>query len=158
MLDSATVADVADPALASAAHLTSDSSALQLHLGIHTNAFGNVEIHTIVEQSQVGIAVHGDRDLARWFSSEVGGLESGLKGQHLNLTGVDFSSNRSGVQTATSFQQGQPRQNFSQHQGSSAGTVSTPAASEPVNELLYEQDSSAALPIFGPAARVSILA
>ncbi|MGC2560135.1 MAG: hypothetical protein WA389_15015 [Terriglobales bacterium] len=158
MLDSAPVADVADPAIASAAHLTTDPAALQMHLGIHTSAFGNVEIHTVIEQSQVGVAIHGDRDLARWFSSEVGGLETGLKGQHLNLTGVDFSSNRSGVQTATGFQQGQPRQNFSQDSGTSAGAAPVAAAPGPLNESIYETESSPALPVFGPERRVSILA
>lgn len=112
MLDSAPVAPEA-PVAGGGAHLTSDAAGLQMHVDIHTTAFGNVEIHTVVEQSQVGVAIHGDRDLSGWFNSEIGGLAAGLKGQHLNLAAVDFSG-RSGVQTATSFQQGQPRQNFSQ--------------------------------------------
>jgi len=146
-----------DPASAPPpAHLSADAAALQMHLGIRTSAFGNVEIHTVVEQSQVGVAIHGDRDLARWFSSEVGGLEAGLKSQHLNLNGVDFSSNRSGVQTASSFQQGQPRQNFSQTWGSHAAALPSEAeavASEPETEPV-----PAAL-IAGPSeTRVSILA
>jgi hypothetical protein len=155
MLDSASIAPTNDPALAGA-HLPSDSAALQMHLGVHTNAFGNIEIHTVVEQSQVGVTIHGDRDLARWFNSEVGGLETGLKGQHLNLTSVDFSSNRSGVQTASSFQQGQPRQNSPQN-GTYAPAPShdnDATAAEPVNEL----DLTAALPLQGMETRVSILA
>jgi hypothetical protein len=156
MLDSAPVAPTNDPALVGA-HLPSDSAALQMHLGVHTNAFGNIEIHTVVEQSQVGVAIHGDRDLARWFNSEVGGLETGLKGQHLNLTSVDFSSNRSGVQTASSFQQGQPRQNSPQNAGTYAAAPShdnDATAAEAVNEL----DLTAALPLQGMETRVSILA
>ena len=89
----------------------------QMHLGVRTDSFGAVEIHTVVEQSQVGITVHADRDIVRWFSSEVPSLESGLKGSHLNLTGVHFDQGRSGIQTATGFSHGQPRQNFSQTQG-----------------------------------------
>ena len=108
MLDSAVVPPASDPASQAINPALPDPGALQMHFGIRTNAFGNVEIHTIVEQSQVAVAIHGDRDLARWFNSEMGGLESGLKSQHMNLTGADFSSNRSGVQTATGFQQGQP--------------------------------------------------
>src|SRR5208337_5298217 len=112
------------PATPPAAPTASNSAAdaqmnAQMHVGIRTDAFGAVEIHTVVEQSQVGITVHSDRDIARWFSSEVPGLESGLNKSHLNLTGVNFDSGRSGVQTATGFQQGQPRQNFSQTPGSS---------------------------------------
>ena len=155
MLDSAPVPSTNDSAAGPASHLPSDPAALQMHLGVHTNAFGNVEIHTVIEQSQVGVAIHGDRDIARWFNSEVGGLETGLQGHHLNLTGVDFSSSRSGVQTATSFQQGQPRQNFSQNGGSHAAA---PSAVERETKPVNEPDLSAALPLQGREARVSILA
>lgn len=106
----------------------------QMHVGIHTDVFGAVEIHTVVQQSQVGITVHADRDIARWFSSEVPGLESGLNKSHLNLTAVDFNNGRSGVQTATSFQHGQPRHSFSQTPGSPS--VALPDAASP------EQDSA----------------
>jgi hypothetical protein len=90
----------------------------QMHVGIRTEAFGAVEIHTVVQQSQVGITVHADRDIARWFTSELPGLESGLNKNHLNLTTVDFDNGRSGVQTATSFQHGHPQQHFSETPGS----------------------------------------
>jgi hypothetical protein len=137
----------------SAAHLAAES-ALQMQVGVHTSAFGNVEVHTVIEQSQVGISIHGDRELARWFNSEVSGLETGLKNQHLNLTGVDFSSTRSGVQTATSFQHGQPRQNFSQNSGSYA---SASPADGTASEGATEPDLTTALPVRGPETRVSIL-
>jgi hypothetical protein len=102
----------------------------QMHVGVRTDAFGAVEIHTVVEQSQVGITVHSDRDISRWFSSEVPGLESGLNNNHLNLTGVNFDHGRSGVQTASSFQQGQPRQHFSQTPGSSSAALPGTALAE----------------------------
>ena len=126
-----------------------------MRLGVHTNAFGNVEIHTIVEQAQVGVAIHSDRDLSRWFSSEVSGLETGLKNHHLDLAGVDFSSDRSGVQTATSFQQGQPRQNFFQAPASHSAPLPL-GEIEPVSS--QEPDLIAALPALGPDAHVSFLA
>lgn len=155
MLDSAVVPPASDPASQAINPALPDPGALQMHFGIHTNAFGNVEIHTIVEQSQVGVAIHGDRDLARWFNSEMGGLESGLKSQHMNLTGVDFSSNRSGVQTATGFQQGQPRQDFSQRQSSyNPASPSGESAPQPA----IEPELTAASPVLGTETRVSILA
>jgi hypothetical protein len=155
MLDSAPVTDNDATSAAIGTHLPADVGTIQMHLGVQTNAFGNVEIHTVVEQSQVGVTIHGDRDVARWFSPEMGGLESGLNSQHMNLTGVDFSSNRSGVQTATGFEQGQPRQEFSQHRNSYAATApvgETPP--ESVNELEF----TATVPAIGPESRVSILA
>jgi hypothetical protein len=95
----------------------------QMHVGIRTEAFGAVEIHTVVQQSQVAITVHAERDIAHWFSSEFPGLESGLNKNHLNLTVVDFDSGSSGVQTATSFQQGQPEQHFSNTPGSQSAAL-----------------------------------
>jgi hypothetical protein len=157
MLDSAPAVPLNGAAPANASvHLASDAT-LMMHVGIHTSAFGNVEIHTVVEQSHVGVAIHGDRDLARWFSSEVSGLEAGLKSQHLNLTGVDFGSNRSNVQTATSFQQGQPQQNFSQIQWGHAAAFSS-ATAAPESETETDFDSTVALPAQSPETRVSILA
>jgi hypothetical protein len=154
MLDSAPVPSANDPASAmSAAHLPPDPAVVQMHVGIRTSAFGNVEIHTVVEQSQVGVAIHGDHDVARWFNSEVGSLEAGLKSQHLNLTGVDFSSNRSGVQTATSFQQGQPQQNSSHTSGSNAAALPK-ETSAPESET---EPVPASLPAESREPRVSIL-
>jgi hypothetical protein len=101
------------PDLAAAAQINA-----QMHVGMRTEAFGAVEIHTVVQQSQIGIIVHADRDIAHWFNSELPGLESGLNKNHLNLTAVDFESGRSGVQTATSSQHGQPQQRFSETPGS----------------------------------------
>jgi hypothetical protein len=95
----------------------------QMHVGMRTDAFGAVDIHTVVQQSQVGITVHADRDIAHWFSSEVPGLESGLNKSHLNLTAVNFDNGGSGVQTATSFQNGQPRQYFSEAPGSQSAAL-----------------------------------
>jgi len=130
MLDSAPPA----PATLPAAPIATDpTAAAQMHVGMRTDTFGAVEIHTVVQQSQIGITVHSDRDIAHWFSSEVPGLESGLNKSHLNLTAVDFDHGRSGVQTATSFQHGQPRQSFSQTPGS-------PSAAPPL--ALPEKDTA----------------
>lgn len=120
MLDSAPPV----PPTPTAAPLATDPTATaQMHVGIRTDAFGAVEIHTVVQQSQIGITVHADREIARWFSSEVPGLESGLNKNHLNLTAVDFDSGRCGVQTASSFQHGQPRQHFPENSGSQSATL-----------------------------------
>jgi hypothetical protein len=141
MLDSAPPAPSTPPAPPIA---TDPSAAAQMHVGMRTDAFGAVEIHTVVQQSQIGITVHSDRDIARWFSSEVPGLESGLNKSHLNLTAVDFDHGRSGVQTATSFQQGQPRQYFSETPGSPS------AASRDASSEKDTASESAAIDILPP--------
>ena len=127
-----------------------------MRLDVHTNAFGNVEIHTVIEQAQVGVAIHSDRDLSRWFNSEVGGLETELKNQHLDLAGVNFSSNRSGVQTATSFQQGQARQqNLFQPSTPQSKIPQLPGVE---TDSRPEPNPIAALPVVMPETRVSFLA
>lgn len=134
MLDSAP-APVSTPSMPIAPGVAADLQMNgQMHVGVRTDSFGAVEIHTVVQQSQVGITVHADRDISRWFSSEVPGLESGLNQSHLNLTGVHFDHGRSGVQTATGFSQGQPRQSFSQTPGSqSAGMAGAVSVEEDVS-------------------------
>ncbi len=143
MLDSAPSAPATPPAAPAASNPAADAQMnAQMHVGIRTDAFGAVEIHTVVQQSQIGITVHSDRDIARWFSSEVPGLESGLNNSHLNLTGVNFDHARSGVQTATSFQHGQPRQHSPETRGSQSAALpgaspekDTPPESAPIDIL-----------------------
>jgi hypothetical protein len=159
MLDSAPAAPAALPPAPIAPDSVADVQMnaqvnAQMHRGIRTDAFGAVEIHTVVQQSQVGITVHADQNLTRWFSSEVASLESGLNQHHLNLTAVDFDHGRSGVQTATSFQQGQPRQDFSHAPGS-------PSVASPEQDTASESTTTDILPsdlLAGPTQnRVSIL-
>ena len=147
---------IASSAASSIPHPLADSNSLQMRLDVHTNAFGNVEIHTVIEQAQVGVAIHSDRDLSRWFNSEVGGLETELKNQHLDLAGVNFSSNRSGVQTATSFQQGQARQqNLFQPSTPQSKIPQLPGVE---TDSRPEPNPIAALPVVMPETRVSFLA
>ena len=126
-----------------------------MHFGLRSDAFGAVEIHTVVQQSQVGVTVHSERDIARWFSSEVPGLESGLNNSHLNLTAVNFDHGRSGLQTATGFQQGQSRQHFSQTPNPPSAAVSADApeesGTEPAADLLISDP-----PVGTEASRMSV--
>jgi len=127
-----------------------------MHLGIQTDAFGAVEIHTVVQQSQVGITVHADRDLTRWFSSEVPSLESGLNQHHLHLTAVDFDSGHSGVQAEASFQQGQPRQPFSESAVFQPATYAGPAEIEPALESAPVEIPGPGLPVGSAQTRVNV--
>ena len=123
---------------------------VRMHIGIRTSAFGSVEIHTSVQQNQVGLEVHGERGLAHWFGPEVPALESGLKGHRLDLAVVDLNPARSSVQTATGFQQGQPRQERSYTTNSEA------AMRDSVVEPEYPEGIVAELQVARAATRVSI--
>ncbi len=104
------VLDAAPPATAPPAppmNIRPDvQTTVQMHLGIRTDAFGSVEIHTVVQQSQVGITIHADHDLSRWFGPEVSSLESGLNQHHFDLTAVDFNNGHSSAHTESGFQRG----------------------------------------------------
>jgi hypothetical protein len=136
MLDSAPLADTTASTGANRPDFSSPDAGLntqvnaQMHFGIRTDAFGSVEVHTVVQQSEIGITVHAGRDIARWFSAEIPGLESGLNNSHLNLTGVNFDNGSAGVHTGGSSQQDQPRQQSSESRGSSSGAHPNPLAQE----------------------------
>ncbi|MBI1741106.1 MAG: hypothetical protein HY233_09380 [Acidobacteriales bacterium] len=99
MLDAAPVVATTPPGARISAE---PGGEVQMRVGIRTTAFGAVEIYTSVHQNQVGLAVHGERGLAQWFSTEVQNIESGLKDHRLNLTTVELDGKSTGLQTATS--------------------------------------------------------
>jgi hypothetical protein len=144
MLDSAPPAPAALPSEPIASGPAAESQMNgQMHVGVRSDAFGTIDIHTVVQQSQVGITVHSERDMAHWFSAEVAGLESGLNKSHLNLTGVSFDSGSSGVQSGSSFQHdGQPRQSFSQNSQPSTTLPGQPTATEPAGKNTSPPDAS----------------
>jgi hypothetical protein len=83
-----------------------------MHVGIRTAAFGAVEIYTSVHHNQVGLTVHGEREMLHWFSSEVQNIESGLKDHHLHLTTMEMDKTGNGLHTATGSQEQNPERNF----------------------------------------------
>ena len=83
-----------------------------MHVGIRTATFGAIEIYTSVHQNQVGLSVHGERDMLHWLSSEVQNIESGLKDHHLHLTTMEMDRAGNGLQTSTSSQEQNPERNF----------------------------------------------
>ena len=144
MLDSASPAPAAPPPAPIASGPAAESQMNgQMHVGVRSDAFGTIDIHTVVQQSQVGITVHSERDMAHWFSAEVAGLESGLNKSHLNLTGVSFDSGSSGMQSGSSFQHdGQPRQSFSQDSQPSTTLPGQPTATESAGKNIGPPDPS----------------
>jgi hypothetical protein len=105
------------PALntASVAHMVTDAaSEMQMRVGIRTTAFGAVEIYTSVHQNQVGLSVHGERNMEHWFSTEVQSIESGLNDHRLHLTSVELDKSSTSLPTSTGSgsQQQQPQRHF----------------------------------------------
>ena len=140
---------------AAAIHASAQSSAritegqngdLQMHVALRTSAFGTVEIHTLVQQNQVGLAIHGDRGLPHWLGSEVNNLASGLKENRLNLATVELN-NSSGLHAGTGSHHDQSQNRDLRPAFVSANTGTHPEA-EPIDPATQSLDC--------PENRVSI--
>jgi hypothetical protein len=63
----------------------------EMHIALQTAAFGNVEVHAVVSESQVGLAIGSERgDLHRILANEVPGLAGRLQQHDLHLDAVKF--------------------------------------------------------------------
>jgi hypothetical protein len=64
---------------------------VEMHIALQTGAFGNVEVHAVVRESQVGLAIGSERgDLHRMLANEVPGLAGRLQQHDLHLDVVKF--------------------------------------------------------------------
>jgi len=74
------------------AHLVDQMGQTEMHIGLRTSAFGNVEVHTIVRDAQVGVAMGSERgDLKSFLASEVPALQSAFRQQNLRLETIQFT-------------------------------------------------------------------
>ena len=110
---------------------TGPGADLQMHIAVRTTAFGAVEIHTLVQQNQVGLAINADRSVTHWMGSEVQNIASGLKDNHLNLASVDFNHS-SGLQSGSGFQRGHAQQQGFHSPGSAATAAESRLDPDPV--------------------------
>jgi len=89
----------------------------EMHMGIQTQAFGNIEVHTVVRDSQVGLTVGSERgDLRTLLAPEVSGLQTTFRQQDLRFDNIRFLDTNSG--TTAGFSGGgdsQPRSSSQQH-------------------------------------------
>jgi hypothetical protein len=63
----------------------------EMHIGLRTLAFGSVEVHTVVRDSQVGLAVGSERgDLRTFLAAEVPGLQTTFYQHDLHFDNIRF--------------------------------------------------------------------
>jgi hypothetical protein len=99
------------------ARIVSGLSQSEMHIGLRTQAFGTVEVHTTVRDSQIGLTLGSEKgDLRNVLAPEIGSMQSSLRQQDLHLESIRFLENSAG----TSF--GSP----AQHQGHSGESRSQP--------------------------------
>jgi hypothetical protein len=97
-----------------AVHLAERLGQAEMRVGLRSDAFGNVQLHTVVRESQVGLSVGSERgDLRGFLASEIPALENSLRQHDLRFDPVRFLGN--GTPAGDSRGSGDPgRQSFSQ--------------------------------------------
>jgi hypothetical protein len=75
------------------AHLVDRAGHAEMRLGVSTETFGSVQVHTVIRDSQVGLTIGSERgDLKSFLAAEVPGLESNLRQHDLHFSDVRFVS------------------------------------------------------------------
>jgi flagellar hook-length control protein FliK len=73
------------------ARLIEGAAQSEMHIDLNTRTFGNVEVHTLVRDSQVGLSITSEHgDLRSWLTPEVPALQAVLKRQDLQFENMSF--------------------------------------------------------------------
>jgi hypothetical protein len=103
------------------AQMATHASQSEMHIGMNTSAFGNVEVHTVVRASDVGLSVGSEKgDLHSLLSNELPTIANSLQQQSLRLSQVSFHQG-SGLSGNLSSGGGSQQQRFSSPAPSAGG-------------------------------------
>ncbi len=84
------------------ARIVNNATQAEMHIGLRTQTFGNVEVRTQVRESQVGVTVSSERgDLRSMLTPEVGSLQATLRHQDLRFDNINFQTHSFGGGDAT---------------------------------------------------------
>ncbi len=73
------------------AQMVSKAAQSEMHIGLNTSAFGNVEVHTIVRANEVGVLIGSEKgDLRSMLANDIPGIANTLQQQNLRLNQVNF--------------------------------------------------------------------
>jgi len=90
----------------------------EMHIGLRTQAFGSVEVHTVVKDSQLGLTLGSERgDLRNFLAPEMAGLQSVFHLQELRFGQIRYLENASGP--GAGFSGGSHSQSHAQSQSQS---------------------------------------
>jgi hypothetical protein len=105
------------------ARLVAGVTQSEMHIGMRTQAFGNVEVHTTVRDSQVGLTVGSERgDLRNLLATEVSGLQTAFRQHDLRFDNIHYLENSTG--SGAGFSAGaDPQPNSSKHGHSPAPEI-----------------------------------
>jgi hypothetical protein len=86
----------------------------EMHIGFRTSAFGSVEVHTTVRESQVGVSVGSEHgDLRSLLSGELPGLQANLRQHDLHVASIAWLGSSA---AAGGFSGGSHSQEFARSQ------------------------------------------
>jgi len=118
------------------ARLVTGVAQSEMHIGLRTQAFGNVEVHTVVRDSQVGVSVGSERgDLRSLFAPEVSGLQTTFRQQDLRFDSIRFLENSAGTTAGFSGGSNSQARSSNQQHSSPAGLFSIHSPPEDSAEL-----------------------
>jgi len=117
----------------------------EMHIGLRTQAFGSVEVHTALRDAQLGLAVSSEKgDLRGFLQPDVPAIQSVLQQHDLRLENIRFSQPGIDLGSGSPGNSESPPRSFTGNGGSFPATSS---ASEGDEELA---DNS------GPGNRLSV--
>jgi hypothetical protein len=91
------------------AHMVDGTSQAEMHIGLRTQAFGSVEVHTVVRESQLGVTVGSEKgDLRSLLNSEVPILQTTFRQQELHFENIRFLDGRGTDLSGGANQQSRP--------------------------------------------------
>lgn len=115
------------------ARMVNGTSQSEMHVGLQTQVFGNVEVHTVVRENQVGLAVGAEKgDLKMFLSPEVVGLQTTLHHQDLRFDNIRFLGEGSG--TTAGFSSGSNSQSRFSDQRTVTTQQFSASLAEPENQ------------------------
>jgi len=98
------------------ARMVEGAGQADMHIGLRTQAFGTVNLHTALRDAQVGLAVSSERgDLRSFFSSEMPALQSALRQHDLHFENIKFVQSSAAAFSADTNSESRP---FTQRQPS----------------------------------------
>jgi hypothetical protein len=107
-----------------------------MHIGLRTQAFGSVEVHTVVRDSQVGLTVGSERgDLRGLLAPEVSGLQTSFRQQDLRFDNIHFLETSAGTTAGFSGGADSHSRSSSQQHASTGGLFTIQNTQEDPAEL-----------------------
>jgi hypothetical protein len=118
------------------ARLVAGVAQSEMHIGLRTQAFGSVEVHTVVRDSQVGLTVGSERgDLRGLLAPEVSGLQTSFRQQDLRFDNIHFLETSAGTTAGFSGGADSHSRSSSQQHASTGGLFTIQNTQEDPAEL-----------------------